>query len=354
VQGERVNVGWVLKSLTVAFLACLVVAAPAQAVVGGKSVRPSAAPWFAAVGICGGTLIAPDRVATAAHCVDPIDMSDFEQVMVGGKSRRGIRVALPASWREQRTGFAADDVAIVQLDRPVTGVRPVPLLEPGTRVPARLRILGRGKTSPKGATGHTGLHEATLKTVGDADCTRRWRKSKSKYDKRFEAVSEVCAIDANGRAPLDSVCAGDSGGPMIAGSLARPVLAGIISWTGERCGADRLPTVGAEASHFRDFLTAPEPVWAPLPSGPTRITRAGDVLTCEPAPWTIAPERIDFRWERRTRTKDGYRFTRVGTAQTYTVKSADSGKLISCQALGSGPGGRTTTPFGPDGSIRIS
>ena len=52
----------------------------AEAVIGGKSIRRASAPWFAQVGICGGTLIAPDRVATAAHCVDPIDLADFETV----------------------------------------------------------------------------------------------------------------------------------------------------------------------------------------------------------------------------------------------------------------------------------
>jgi hypothetical protein len=341
------------RSLVLGLLLGLAVAAPAHAVVGGKPISPSAARWFVSAGICGGTLIAPDRVATAAHCTDPIDMSDFESIKVGREVRRGLRVALPASWPTRRPDRAGDDVAIIQLDRPVTSVRPVPVLEPGARLPARLRILGQGTTRPGGPTGRTPLREATLRTVGDADCERRWNRSRSKYRNNFRPTAEVCAIDADGRAPFDSVCAGDSGGPIVAGTLKRPVLVGIISWAGERCGADRLPTVAAEASHFRTFLTAPEPVWAPVAGGPPVVTRDGATLTCSLPAWIVAPDRIDYRWQRRVRGKDGYDFSTVGTGPTYVPVTEDRGQLLSCQALGSNAGGRTVTPFGPDSSIRV-
>ena len=72
----------------------------------------------------------------------------------------------------------------------------MPLLEPGARVPARLRILGQGLTQVDGPTGRTPLREATLKTVRDADCERRWKRSDSKLRNRFRAASEMCAIDA--------------------------------------------------------------------------------------------------------------------------------------------------------------
>jgi hypothetical protein len=341
------------RSLVLSLLVGLVVAAPGHAVVGGKPISRSAAPWFVAAGICGGTLIAPDRVATAAHCTDPIDMGDFERIVVGREVRRGVRVALPATWPTRRPGRAGDDVAIVQLDRPVVSVRPVPVVERGARLPARLLILGQGKTRPDGPTGRTPLRQATLKTVGDADCERRWKRSRSRYRSHFRPAAEVCAIDVDGRAPLDSVCAGDSGGPIVAGTLKRPVLVAIISWTGERCGADRLPTVGAEASHFRAFLTAAAPVWAPVAGGPPVVTRDGATLTCSLPAWTVAPDRIDYRWRRRVRGKDGYEFSTVATGPTYVPVTQDHGQLLTCEALGSNAGGRTVAPFGPDSSIRV-
>ncbi len=110
--------------LLLALLGVLAAAHPAAAIVGGERVSPGRAPWFVGTGICGGTLIAPDRIATAAHCFDPVDMADIASIRVGGEERRGVRVALPATWETRRTGFAVDDVAIVELDRQVTGVRP--------------------------------------------------------------------------------------------------------------------------------------------------------------------------------------------------------------------------------------
>ena len=51
----------------IALLAAAAPAPPASAVVGGQRVAASSVPWFVGTGICGGTLIAPARIATAAH-----------------------------------------------------------------------------------------------------------------------------------------------------------------------------------------------------------------------------------------------------------------------------------------------
>ncbi len=68
-----------MARLTVLLL--LLLAAPAHAVVGGSRAD---VPWYVPTGICGGTLIAPDRVATAAHCVDPVELEQLQSIRIGG------------------------------------------------------------------------------------------------------------------------------------------------------------------------------------------------------------------------------------------------------------------------------
>src|SRR5215203_4865625 len=112
----------------------VVVASPAGGVVGGAPVKPSTTPWFAELPFCGGALIAPDRVATAAHCVAGLPLRDIARVRLGdGTVRRASGIAIaPRYLRRALDGTdnrdaPADDIAIVVLDAPVTSVRPLAL-----------------------------------------------------------------------------------------------------------------------------------------------------------------------------------------------------------------------------------
>src|SRR5690349_15497247 len=115
-------------------------AAPAQAVVGGKRVSARAVPWFASLSGCGGTLVAPDRVVTAGHCVRGAKVEDLAKIRVGGVVRTGVRFAMHPDWERRNGAGPLDDVAIIQLDQPVPNIAPVPL---GDEAP-RMTVLGRG------------------------------------------------------------------------------------------------------------------------------------------------------------------------------------------------------------------
>ena len=326
------------------------VAAPSQAVVGGKRVAVAEVPWFANLGgFCGGTLVAPDRVVTAGHCVRGASLDQLDSIRIAGQRRKAIHFALHPDWRTENGDNLLDDVAVIQLDAPVTTVAPVPLAPDPT--PPRATVLGRGaSTSDQRRAG--ALREATLRTVGDSVCGRIYRRVRGNDGERFSGARMVCSIDVNGRRPLSSACVGDSGGPLYAGSHAAPVLYGVVSYGGDRCGADRLPSVFAEVARYRDFIVAPAPVWAPVATGPSVISgraRAGRRLTCSVAGWDVPPDRVRFYWVRV-----GTRAVTIARGATYRVRSRDRGRLLGCVAEASGAGGQSTAPVSRGSVVRVA
>jgi hypothetical protein len=89
-----------------ACFAALLLAAPAGAVVGGTPQDPAAVPWYAAVGSCGGTLVLPDHVMTAEHCVRDRALDQLG-VGVAGQVRAARGVTFAPGWRHRN---GADNV----------------------------------------------------------------------------------------------------------------------------------------------------------------------------------------------------------------------------------------------------
>ena len=331
--------------------------APAGAVVGGVPARAASAPWFAKIPFCGGALIAPDRVVTAAHCVAGLPMRDVGSVRFGsGAERAATGIAVdPAYVSRALAGTAnldapADDVALVVLDRPVTGVTPLRLRRTAPARGTRAVVFGAGQTSIPRVAQLPSLRRATLATISDGACRDFYRRHGGRrYRSAVRPATMVCATDPDGRKPFRSACTGDSGGPLAAGST----LAGIVSW-GLRCGGERDPTVFTDPAAYRDFLKAPAPVLAPVAADAPAVlsgeARVGATLTCTSPGWLRQPTRLTFAF-------DSYRFGRGhttrqdGPSATYVVRPADAGRLVACLATGSTAGGWETTR--PSEGLRI-
>jgi secreted trypsin-like serine protease len=329
--------------LAIAVTCVMVAAAPAGAVVGGQPFAPETVPWFASINGCGGVLVAPDRVATAGHCVAHRSMKELGYVDVGGTVHKTVRAAIHPGWQHTNGDNLLGDVAIIQMDAPAAGITPVAL---GAANVPQATILGRGRSTVPGAgeTFDLELRDATLKLMSDSSCAKAWKHHKGNGGESFNAARMVCAIDADGAAPLSSGCNGDSGGPFYTGTAAAPVVFGLVSWGGSRCGADHLPSVFADAARYRSFILDPTPIWEPLTPEPAKVTgtrKVGAKLTCRTSGFTGRPTKLTYMWQRQ----GGRKPVIASRARTYTVRRADAGHPLVCAVEASNDGGVATVPF---------
>jgi hypothetical protein len=193
-----------------------------------------------------------------------------------------------------------------------------------------------------GTSFDTTLRAAPLRVMSDAECTRKYRRARGNDGERFDARRMVCGIDIDGRSPLSSGCNGDSGGPLYSGTRATPVVHGVVSFGGLRCGADRLPSVFTEVSRYRAFVLDPTPAWAPSTRGSARIAggrRAGARLACTAPRFENGPVRIATHWLRVDRGRQRI----VARGRTYIIRRADRGHRVNCRVVGSNAGGYATT-----------
>lgn len=311
-------------------------ATPSAAVVGGERTVPEKYPWLALGGTCGATLVAPDRLVTAAHCVAgaPLRAMEWE---VGGRPVRVIGVAAHPRFRQAEA--PPYDVAVVLLDRPVEGARPL-AIAPQPRAGREGLVLGTGATTPDGV-GDGPLRRATLRAIADRECGTWYRRHGGrKYRRELRPAMMSCAAGGH-----RAVCWGDSGGPWVVGGR----LAGIVSW-GKDCTG---PSVFVEPSAFREFIADPAPRLKPVSSdAPARIegtVEVGQTVRCAVPAWKVAPDRVRVEWS-------SYRFPsgirRAGRGEAYTVQSREAGRLLSCAATGSNPSGSETTR--PSAQVRVA
>jgi secreted trypsin-like serine protease len=353
-----------LAAAALALLGLAATSAPAPAagpaaraaVVGGTDAAPGRYPWMVALSRgCGGTLVAPDRVLTAGHCVEDLRIADL-RVFVGARKRRrgGYRydgvpvqaadVATHPGYRPLEGGGPVNDAAIVRLATPVLDVPPVKLAATGdTPLFAGgqdATVVGWGvtRTDLRSAPLATTLQRGGLRILPERSCGRAYSGGDA-----FRPAVMLCARSRDPeRRPNTSPCVGDSGGPLVVGE---DLQVGIVSF-GISCGALREPTVFARVSGLRAFIDLPEPVWAPQPLGRSAIEgeiRPGATVSCVAPPWRGRVDRIRYRW--------GINGILVATGRRVRVTRNSIGKILQCRAVASNEGGATPAAGSPEARV---
>lgn len=257
-----------LPAAVVLPLAVPTTAAADGVVVGGQPSSAAQSPWAVALAsrdrfgdkrsgqFCGGVVVAPRTVLTAAHCMSRevlgVDRSAVHDLkVVAGRDdlagRGGEEMAVRDVWVNPRYDSVtnAGDLAVLTLKGTLPEKDALPMAKSGDEADTPgtdADVYGWGDTTGQGDYA-TVLHTARVQLFEDKVCERAYPGS---ADGTYRADSMVCAGERGGGG---DACQGDSGGPLVA----KGRLVGLVSW-GSGCGEAGSPGVYTRVSAMAEVV----------------------------------------------------------------------------------------------------
>ncbi|KAM3619986.1 uncharacterized protein V6R79_016751 [Siganus canaliculatus] len=219
-------------------------------IVGGREAAPHSRPYMVQLKIgsqlaCGGSLVREDFVLTAAHCrLRRAFTAVIGADLLSGNESTKQEIQTVRSIPHPDYDGHQNDIMLLKLARRAQlneAVQLIPLKQGRIRnvsgcLTAGWGDIGDNRTLP------ARLQEVNVTTLRQRRCVRRWRGVPI-------VRTMICGV---GDRIFQGFCSGDSGGPLVCDGA----VAGVVSFSGRRCGDPATPDVYTRVSSFRDWIAA--------------------------------------------------------------------------------------------------
>ncbi|KAL9980265.1 hypothetical protein ACROYT_G008825 [Oculina patagonica] len=237
---------------------------PRSRIYGGTNTRPGAWPWQVSLKhrykahLCGGSVIGPQWILTAAHCFDGFNPNDFTIIAgehhlltVDGFEQEVAIEKLFIHPRYNMTCRYNNDVALLKLNRTLkfnNRVGPVCLPDSEFASGSICHITGWGTNGNSGKRRPKTLKQAKLPLVSRDTCKRSYKD----YRSSGYCVTKRMRCAGYARGGVDA-CRGDSGGPLVCQRNRKWHVMGVVSW-GAGCGQRGRYGVYADVLQLKQWI----------------------------------------------------------------------------------------------------
>ncbi|KAI3368881.1 hypothetical protein L3Q82_025862 [Scortum barcoo] len=218
-------------------------------IVGGREAAPHSRPYMASLQVqgrlnCGGALVKENFVLTAAHCQmrRPFTVILGADSLAGNESTAQVFSTVRSIPHPDYDGHE-NDIMLLKLNgsaRLTEAVQLISLKRDRMNTGSRCITAGWGDIGDNNTLPNR-LQEVNVTILPQQTCRRRWRGVPI-------TRSMICGT---GSQLLQGFCSGDSGGPLVCDGGAA---AGVVSFSGRRCGDPRTPDVYTRISSFREWI----------------------------------------------------------------------------------------------------